>query len=116
MTVFSDVGCRSGGNLYHGSFCGKMAPVDVAPSNIRLILDGLMILVWVLTRVNGAIIEPIGDGAAKSVNEEACIGANLLEPCSERVDVFPPELQTGRVLAEDHMVSGVEGAVTNGMF
>ena len=48
-----------------------------------------MILFMVLTRVDGSIVEPISDRAAKGV-DEAKLGVDLLETSSERVDVAPP--------------------------
>ena len=64
-----------------------------------------MVLGWILTGVNCAVIEPIGYGAAKSV-DESCTGIHPVQSRAERLDVFTSELQSRGVMAEDHVSGG----------
>ena len=45
-----------------------MTHVNVGPSNVRLVKDGFLVMLWILTGVNGSIVEPISDGATKGVS------------------------------------------------
>ena len=51
----------------------------MVPTDIRLMLYGLVILVLVLTRVDGTIVKPISDRATKSV-DKASLSVDLVEP------------------------------------
>ena len=86
---FSNVWCWSVGNLYHQPSGSKVTCIDVAPTDIGLMVDGLVIGFGVLTRVDDTIIKAISDCAAKGV-DEVDLGVDLLEPSLERVDVAPP--------------------------
>ena len=83
-----------------------MPHVNVVPSNGRLLNDGVAVGMRIFMGVDSPIVEPVGDGTAKGIDEARfCI--YLVEPGADGFDVAPAEFQSGCMSTKYHMGRGL---------